>query len=158
MTISHICGNWPLYFTLKNKSGPVGIEKSIFMKSVFYKSCFFWSKLQKKHCPKLQFQKIKFMKRPNVHVHRVQCPPRQRPRVGEVAWLRGEEKDEAEEEEEGMGEVSWLRGGRKRWHRRRTNFWHGRTKTTTTGTEGILRGPKKYFEQRHCLNKGIVPM
>ena len=67
MTISHICGNWPLYFTLKNKSGPVGIEKSIFMKSVFYKSCFFWSKLQKKHCPKLQFQKIKFMKRPNVH-------------------------------------------------------------------------------------------
>ena len=92
------------------------------------------------------------------HVHRVQCPPRQRPRVGEVAWLRGEEKDEAEEEEEGMGEVSWLRGGRKRWHRRRTNFWHGRTKTTTTGTEGILRGPKKYFEQRHCLNKGIVPM
>ena len=69
-----------------------------------------------------------------------------------------EEKDEAEEEEEGMVEVSWLRGGRKRWHRRRTNFWHGRTKTTTTGTEGILRGPKKYFEQRHCLNKGIVPM
>ena len=67
MTISHICGNWPLYFTLKNKSGPVGIEKSIFMKSVFYKSCFFWSKLQKKHCPKLQFQKIKFMKRPNTH-------------------------------------------------------------------------------------------
>ena len=67
MTISHICGNWPLYFTLKNKSGPVGIEKSIFMKSVFYKSCFFWSKLQKKHCPKLQFQKIKFMKRPTAH-------------------------------------------------------------------------------------------
>ena len=36
------------------------------------------------------------------------CPPC--PRVEEVAWLRGEEKDRAKEEE---GEVGWLREGRR---------------------------------------------
>ena len=37
------------------------------------------------------------------------CPPW----VGEVAWLRGEEKD-GTEEEEGMGEVALLREGKKK--------------------------------------------
>ena len=37
--------------------GPVGIEKTIFVKSVFSKHCFYWSKRKKNPQPKSQFQK-----------------------------------------------------------------------------------------------------
>ena len=40
--------------------GPVGIEKTIFVKSVFSKHCFYWSKRKKNPQPKSQFQKKKF--------------------------------------------------------------------------------------------------
>ena len=48
--------------------GPVGIEKTIFVKSVFSKHCFYWSKRKKNPQPKSQFPQKNFLKRSNEHL------------------------------------------------------------------------------------------
>ena len=49
--------------------GPVGIEKTIFVKSVFSKHCFYWSKRKKNLQPKSQIQKKIFLKHSSTHVY-----------------------------------------------------------------------------------------